>query len=129
MNFKQRVWFFLETKNVCSLCRWNCLRILFLLVQCMSMVVRRFVVGEVFFFFPFSFKNYSLILFVVGLLISFLIFFLIFNFDFWSFYESFIYFNFILNLNLLYIIFLIGLLRYYVWIGPIFNPFVPFFHI
>jgi phosphoglycerol transferase MdoB-like AlkP superfamily enzyme len=62
-------------KNTISLCRLKCYCILFLLVQCVVVVVW-FVVGESFFFLFFSLsslKNYILIVYVVDISISILI--------------------------------------------------------
>jgi len=79
-HFGWCVWRLLVVKKVLSLCHWNRLCMLFMLVQRVSAMVRQFVVSGIFFcFFFFSFsspRNYRLILFVVGISTLVLIFFI-----------------------------------------------------
>jgi hypothetical protein len=96
-RFRRRVLCLLSSKNTFSSCHWKRHCVLFHVEWRMSMLVVRFVFGGLFFIFLFfslsTLENYSLTLFVVGILTSALII-LISNFCSWFFYRSFICFQF-----------------------------------
>jgi len=112
-------------EKVISLCHWKCHRVLFHLEWHVLALVVRFVASGHLFFFFFSLlspKNYSLTLFVVGILTSVLVL-LIFIFCSWLFYKSFIYFQFHPSVSICSILFVSNLIHILL-ISNFFSPFV-----